>query len=144
MVEKCAESDAIATLKSQLDALCSSLEAGAIKLDNLRIRQNLILQAESLIKRKAELQMKLRDLDRQVKSLETARTDVSSSTVEDSSELQRHLSIITSEVMKRKRITNDLIGFISETAGTSRRDIIDELGLEIFEPISEMSPYRGC
>jgi len=141
-------------LQAKLESVTVELEKAILDLDDMKIRHALIHQHESLTKRERELKEKLQDLHRQVHALESARCPSTPSTVfEDSSELERKLCGIAGEVTKRKRIANDMIGFISEISGTSRRDIIDDLGLEIeFTEVSEKidiskgitSPYRGC
>ena len=118
-------------LKVRLEEVTLELENESITLDNLKIRQNLILQSGALKKRERELQIKLHDLHRQVHSIETTRSTMPTHAFEDSTELQTKLNQMVTEAAKRERIAKELIGFISETAGMSRRDIIDELGLEI-------------
>ena len=132
----------------ELELLTSTIKTETESLENLRKTLSLQQQLKASTDRESHLIDKLRALHKQIGCLESANAQ-QGPFADIGDELRATFDRVSQEFSKRKRIANNLLGFLSETADMSRKDLIEELGLEsvpstLHTPQSTLSPCRGC
>ena len=132
----------------ELESLASTINSESESLDNLRKRISLQQQSRANADKESQLVEKLRVMHKQISLMESNYAE-QGPFADVGDELRATFDRISQELTRRKRIANELLGFLSETSETSRRDLIEELGLEsvpstLHTPHSTLSPSRGC
>ena len=135
-------------ISAELESLKSSIDSESESLEIIRKKVSLQQQMRLFSEKESQLLGTLRVMHKQISCLESNNSQ-QGAFADMGDELRATFDRVSQEFARRKRIANDLLGFLSETADMSRRDLIDELGLEsvpstVHTPQSNFSPSRGC
>jgi hypothetical protein len=130
------------------ETLVSTIAAESESLEKLRRKVTLQHQLKTHAEKESQLMEKIRAMHKQIGTLQSNNAD-QGPFADMGDELRATFDRVSNEFTKRRRIANDLLGFVSETADMNRREVIEELGLESVTSTlnvqqSTMSPSRGC
>ena len=128
--------------QNEYDELVSAVMTESDTLETLRRKISLTTQYKILTDKEESLLEKIRSMHKQISILEESNKSDDSPFAEMGDELRATFDQVSQEFSKRKRLANDLLGFVCETADMSRQNLIEELGLESVQTV--LSPSRGC
>ena len=139
-----ANSSSVDELKAKLQCIQTELSKTNTELESITAKLNMYTQHKSAVTRQSQFISRLNDLHRQINSIESTRTISDVPLLESGDDLQRSLEQAITQLSVRKRIGNDLIGYVSESCSISRREVIDDLGLELDDELITTTLPRGC
>jgi hypothetical protein len=129
-------------LQEEYDELVAAVMMESDALETLRRKSSLTNRYKSLVQKEETLLETIRSMHQQISTLESSNQANDCPFADMGDELRVTFDKVSQEFSKRKRLANELLGFVSETADMSRRDLIEELGLDSVQPV--ISPSRGC
>ncbi len=142
------DKEAVEATKREYDELVSVIANETASLESLRRKASLGIQHRQLQEKELFLLDKIKSMHKQIALLEASHSSQGAFS-QMGDELRLTFDKMSLEFTKRRRLANELLGYLTEAADISRRDLVEELGLETIHgspssPTEILSPSRGC